>query len=94
MLVRSGYIYLGGLSTSRAPITSNESLENKQYFCLDLLAKREYILRPVDARSIILVIFDPFYTLSTFLSGIPLGALDDYWKKPTFFISDVFQTPS
>ena len=44
----------GFLATSHAPITTNDSLANKPYFCLGLLANLEYLLRLVDARSIIL----------------------------------------
>ena len=64
----------GLLATLHAPITANENLSNKPYFCLGLLANLEDLLRPVDARSIILGIFDPF---SPSRYVIPLGMLDD-----------------
>ena len=51
----------GFLATSRAPITSKNNLENKQYFCLSLLANLADLLKSVDARSLILGIFDSFY---------------------------------
>ena len=38
----------GFLATSYAPITANENLENKPYFCLGLLANLADILRPFD----------------------------------------------
>ena len=50
---------LGLLSTSHDPITANHNLANKPSF-LVLLSNLEDILRPVDDRSIILGIFDPF----------------------------------
>ena len=59
----------GFLATSHAPITTNENLQNKPYFCLVLLANLADLLIPVDARSIILGIFDPFSPLRY---GIPL----------------------
>ena len=40
----------GVLSTSPATNIDDENLENKPYFCFDLLANLEDILRPVDAR--------------------------------------------
>ena len=67
----------GFLATSHAPIAANENLENKSYFYLFLLANLTDLLRTVDARSIILGIFDPFSPLSASPYGIPLGALDD-----------------
>ena len=51
----------GFLATSHASITANENLENKPYFSSNLLANLADILRLVDARPIILGIFDPFY---------------------------------
>ena len=48
----------GVLDTSHAPTTANYNLGNKPYFCLDLLANLEDLLRPVDARSIILGILN------------------------------------
>ena len=56
-----------------------------------LLANLEDILRPVNARSIILGIFDPFYHK---LDGNPLGALDECWAKRTLFQFDLFKTYS
>ena len=50
----------GLLATSHATMTAIENLANKPYFCLDLLANFEDLLRPVDSRSIILGIFDTF----------------------------------
>ena len=50
------------LATSHDPITANKNLSNKPYFYLGLLSNLEYLLRPVDAGSIILEIFDPFST--------------------------------
>ena len=60
------------LATSHAPITDNKNLTNKPYICLSLLANLADIMRLVDARTIILDIFDPFYLLR---DGIPLDAL-------------------
>ena len=68
----------GVLNTSHDPITANENLSNKPYFCLGLLANLADILIPVDSRSIILVIFDPFYPSR---DGIPLGTLGDCWAN-------------
>ena len=51
----------GLLATSNDPIAANENLSNKPYFCLALLSNLVDILRPFDARSIILGVFDPFY---------------------------------
>ena len=65
------------LSTAYAPITANENLENKPYLCLVLLAKLADLLVPVDARSILLGIFDPFYFSR---DCIPLGKLDNCWE--------------
>ena len=71
----------GFLATPNDPTTAIINLENKTYFCLSLLSKVEDILIPVDARSIILGIFDlVLYSednLSPSRDGIPLGALDD-----------------
>ena len=64
----------GFLTTSHAPITANENLVNKPYFCLGLLANLTDLLRPVDSRLIILDIFD---AVSPSLDSILLGALDD-----------------
>ena len=64
----------GLLATSNAPINSNENLSNKPYFGLSLLANLEYLLKPVDARSIILGIFYPF---SPSQYVIPTGELYD-----------------
>ena len=64
----------GFLATSHAPITANDNLENKPYFCLGLLANLAYLLIPVDATLIILGIF---YPLSPSQYGIPLGQWDD-----------------
>ena len=50
----------GFLAASNAPITANENLSNKPYFCLGLLANLAYIMIPVDARSVILGIFTFF----------------------------------
>ena len=47
----------GFLAASLAPITANENLSNKPYFCLGLLSILAYILRPFDSRSVILGIF-------------------------------------
>ena len=50
----------GFLATSYDSITSDDNSANKPYFCLSLLANLADILRPVDARLIVLGIFDPF----------------------------------
>ena len=50
----------GLLATSHAPITANDIVSNKPYFCLGLLANLAYLLRPVDAILIILDVFIPF----------------------------------
>ena len=68
---------------------TNENLSNKPYFCLGLLANLADLLRQVDARSIILGIFDPFYPS---WGGIPLVTLDDYWVKQTLFKFYMFPT--
>ena len=81
----------GFLSTSHAPITDNENVENKPYFCSNLLSNLADLVKLIDARPIILGIFDPFY-LSRY--GIPLDDLDYCWAKRTFYKFDVFQTPS
>ena len=62
----------GFLATSHAPINANENLENKPYFCLNLLANLVDLLRLVDARPIILGIFIPFIPSQ---DGIPLDEL-------------------
>ena len=64
----------GLLPTSHTPITANYNLAKKTYFCMGLLANLADLLRPVDPRSTILVIFDPF---SPSQDGIPLGLLGD-----------------
>ena len=64
----------GLLAISHAPITANDNLSNKKYVCLSLLAKIADVLRPVDARFIILGIYDHFF-LSRDI--IPLRKLDD-----------------
>ena len=72
----------GFLDTSHDPTTDNESLANKTYFCLGLLANLEDLLIPVDARSIILGILDPVlyseYHSSTLRYVIQMSALDDF----------------
>ena len=68
----------GSLATSHAPITANDNLENKKYFCQGLLSNFADLLRPVDSISIILGIFDPFYPSQY---GIPLGTLDNFGVK-------------
>ena len=60
VLVCSSYKDVGVLVTSHAPITANENLANKPYFCLGLLAKHADLQRPVDAIPIILGIFNTF----------------------------------
>ena len=50
------------------------------------------LLRPVDARFIILGIFDPFLLLSPSQYCIALGAFYYCWAKKTLFKVDVFQT--
>ena len=80
----------GFLSTSHATIITNENLSNKPHLCMGLLYKLLDLLRPVDTRSIILGIFDPFYPSR---DGIPLGTLGDCWAKLAFFKFYVFQTP-
>ena len=89
---------MGFLETPHAPTTDDDNLVNELYFCLSLLANLTDILRPVDGRSIILVIFDltlyykdPF---SPSLDGIPLDALGDCSEKPTFLNFDSFLNPS
>ena len=64
----------GFLATSHASLTANDNLENEPYFCLDLLANLEDLLRPIDPISTILGFFDMF---SPSLYCIPLGALDN-----------------
>ena len=80
----------GFLYTSHAPITVNKNLSNKPYFCLSLLANLEDLLRPVDSRSIILGIFDPF---STSRYGILLGVLNYCWSKQTLLKFEFFVAP-
>ena len=53
----------GFLATSYDSITSDDNSANKPYFCLSLLANLADILRPVDARLIILGIFMIFSIL-------------------------------
>ena len=81
----------GFLSTSHFPITANENLANKYFFCLGLLANLADLLRPVDSRSIVLDLFDTF---SPSLGGIPLGVLDDCWANGSFDKFYFFRTPS
>ena len=81
----------GFFSTSHAPITDNENISNKLYFCLGSLSNIAYILRPVDATSAILGIFYHFYPSR---DGIPMVTLDDFWEKQTFDKFDAFWTPS
>ena len=64
----------GNLSTSHAPNTANDDLLNKTYFCLGLLSNLADLLRSVDARLVMLVIFDSFYPSRNVIS---LDALDD-----------------
>ena len=66
------------LATSHDPITANDNLENIPYICLVLLANLADLLRPVDAGSIILDIFDP---LSPLRYGIPMVELGDCLEK-------------
>ena len=61
------------LATSHAPITANDNLDNKPYFCSVLLANLEDIIRSGDDRLIILGIFDPFDPLYPSQDGILLG---------------------
>ena len=82
------------LATPHAPISTNENLSVKPYFCLGLLANLEDTLIPVHYRSIILDIFDNFSSLYISQYGTPPGALDDCWMKLTFFKFDVFQNPT
>ena len=77
VLVCSSYKDVGVLVTSHAPITANENLANKPYFCLGLLAKHADLQRPVDAIPIILGIFNTF---SPSWDSIPLGTFDDCWE--------------
>ena len=72
----------GFLATSHAPITDNDNLSNKPYFCLGLLDNLADILIPFDARYIILGIFDPF---STSRYGILLVTLDDFLSETNFW---------
>ena len=51
------------------------------------------LLRPVDARFIIIGIFDPFYPLSPSQYFIPLGAFYYCWEEQTLLKFGVFQTP-
>ena len=51
----------GFLATSYAPITANDHLENKPYFCLGLLANLADLLISVDSILFVLGIFDHFY---------------------------------
>ena len=53
VLVCSSYKDVGVLVNSHAPITANENLENKPYFCLGVLANLADLLIPVDTRLII-----------------------------------------
>ena len=66
---------LGFLATSYAPITDNDILTDKQYFCLGLLSNLADLLRPVDSISILLVLFGPF---SHSQDGVPMGTMRDY----------------
>ena len=63
------------LSTLPYPNIANNNLENKSYFCLGLLANLVYLQRLFDARSSVLVIFDPLYPSR---DVIPLGALGEF----------------
>ena len=80
----------GVLSTSHAPNTANDNLVNKPYFCLGLLCNLSDLLIPDDAISSILGIV---YPLSPLQDVIPLGALDFFLLKQTFFSFDVLLTP-
>ena len=77
----------GFLATSHDTITANENVANKPKQCLGLFANLADLLIPVDARSIILGIFDPFFPSRY---GIPMGVLDDFSVKPTSFEFYVF----
>ena len=63
------------LSTSPYPTIANNNLENKSHFCFGLLANLVYLQRLFDARSSVLVIFDPLYPSR---DVIPLGALGEF----------------
>ena len=80
----------GLLAASRAPITANENLSNKLYFCLGLLSNLAYILRPVDSISVILGIFYPFYPS---LDIIPLVTLDYFLAKKLLVNLMCFELP-
>ena len=80
----------GFLSTSHSTTTDNQNLANKPYFYLVLLSTPADILRPVDNRSVILGLVDPF---SPSWDGIPLSTLGYCWEKLTFGKSDVFRNP-
>ena len=77
----------GLLSTIHAPINANDNSENKLYFCLGLLANLAYLMRPVDYRSILFVICDPFYTSH---DVIPLVDMYACCSKQNLFKFDVF----
>ena len=64
-------MFWGFLATSHAPVTAYDFLSNKLYFCLGLLSNLADLLRPVDARLIILgtlIYFFPHYMASHWAS--------------------------
>ena len=68
----------GLLTTPHAPITDNDNLENKPYFCLGLLYNLTDLIIPFYSRWIILGIFYPFSPLSPSRDITPLVSLDDF----------------
>ena len=78
----------GFLETSHNTTTANENSANKPYFWGGLFANPADVLRPVDARLIILGIFDlvPYseYPFSPSRDWIALGALDDFLSEANF----------
>ena len=68
------------LSTSHDPTTSNDNSSNKPFF-LGLLFNLSDLLIPVDSRSSIFGIFDPFSLLPPLRDVTPLGALENYEKN-------------
>ena len=66
---------LGFLATSYAPITDNDILTDKPYFCLGLLSNLADLLRPVDSISTLLLFFGPY---SPTRDGVPMGTIRDY----------------
>ena len=60
------------------------------HFCLGLLSNLGDLIKSVDTRS---TIFGILYPLSSSWDGIPLGVLDKFWAKPTFFSFLCYKVP-